>query len=160
MIKRITCLILTAIFLCSCDFEENALGEWPERTFPISRKKLTAAINHLNDQNVEYKVPGKWIEEDSSEIKSYFFLISTTFYLSDNPEEMYFVTLIGDSTMLADSSKTIIAIRSVYNDGAWLRYSDERPAEQVRIEKRFDKEIISKLELYSGADALKAQNGH
>jgi len=100
------------------------------------------------------------MEEDSSEKKSYFYLPGTTFYFKENPEEMFFVTFIGDDTMLADSSKTIIAIRSVYNDGAWLRYSDERPAEQVRIEKRFDKGIISKLELYSGTEALKAQLGH
>ena len=138
-----------------------ALGRWPERTFPISKKKLTVAISQLYDQNVEYKVPSKWIEEDSSEIKSYFYLPSTTFYFKENPEEMYFVTFIGDDKMLVDSSKTIIAIRSVnYGGGKWFRYDDESPAEQVRIEKRFDKEIISKLELFTGTDALKAQLGH
>jgi hypothetical protein len=105
-------------------------------------------------------VPGKWMEEDSAEIKSYFFMPSMTFYFKENPEEMYFVTFIGDDTMLADTSKTIIAIRSVNYGVEWFRYDDESPAEQVRIEKRFDKEIISKLELFTGTDALKAQLGH
>jgi hypothetical protein len=159
MIKRITFLILTAIFLYRCDSSDTLLGGWPDRTFPISRKKLTSAINQLYDKNVEYKVPGKWMEEDSSIIKSNFYLLSTTFYFKENPEEMYFVSFIGDDSMLADSSKTIISIRSVNNGEKWLRYVDENPAERVRIEKRFDKEIISKLELYSGTNSLKAQSG-
>ncbi len=161
MIKRIIFLIFTAVCLYSCDFTDDALGRWPERTFPISRKNLTAAINQLYKKNAEYKVPGKWAEEDSLEKKSYFFLSGMTFYFKENPEEMYFVTLLVDDPSLADSSKTMIAIRSVsYGVGKWYRYSDESPDERVRIEKRFDKEIISKLELFTGTKALKAQQGH
>lgn len=161
MNKFFKILFITSIILSGCGFNDDALGSWPERTFLISRKKLIAAIGQLYNQNVKYKVPGKWMEEDSSEIKSYFYLPSITFYFNENPEEMYFVTFIGDNAMLADSSKTVIAIRSVNNgEGKWLRYVDESPSERIRIEKRFDKEIISKLELITGRDALKEQLGH
>jgi len=157
MIKYLKYIIGIAIFLSGCDYSAETLGGWGDRTFPISRGKLTMAINKLYSLNSQYKVPEKWMDEDSSEIKSYFFLQSMTFYFKENPEEMYYVTFIGDSTMLADSSKTIISVRSVYNGGyyKWPRWIDESPAEQKRIGERFDKEIISKLELYTGTKCIK-----
>ena len=137
-------------------YADDTLGGWPDRTFPISKQKLEKAIDTLYSYNPEYKVPAKWKEEDSSIMKSYFYLPSKTFYFND-PEEMYYVTFIGDSTMLADSTKITIAIRSVNYDGySWSRYVDIKDtSERMRIEKRFDNEIISRLEKYTKTQAVK-----
>lgn len=148
--------ILIFLAIAFSHFQDDALGGWPDRTFPISKHKLEKAIDTLYSYNPEYKVPDKWKDEDSSIMKSYFFLPSKTFYFED-PEEMYYVTFIGDSTMLADSTKITIAIRSVnYRGYNWSRYVDIKDtSERIRIEKRFDNEIISRLEKYTKTQAVK-----
>ena len=157
-------LLLFIVLAYSCNYSNDTLGGWPERTFPVSKENLTIAINKLYQDNPNYKVPDKWKYADSSEIKSYFFLPSVTFYFKNNPEEMYYVTFIGDDAMLADKSKISIDIRSVSSDGNydgennWVRYDNQTLLEKQRIEKRFDEEIISKLEQYTHSHVIKATN--
>ena len=69
---------------------------------------------------------------------------------------MYYVTFIGDSTALASTTKIGIGIRAL-NKGSykWLLNDDLDSKEKERIEKRFDDEIISKLEEYTKTKALK-----
>jgi len=87
--------------------------------------------------------------EDTSIKNSYFFLKSRTFYFKNDPEEMYYVTFKGDSAMLADPSKTTIAIRLINRSGPkWFKYVELDTIERKRIEERFDKEIILRLEGY------------
>ena len=73
---------------------------------------------------------------------------------------MYYITFIGDSVALADTSKIAIGIRAVFNEKNiagkwWLAADDLKSKDKERIEKRFDAEIISKLELYTKKKASK-----
>lgn len=146
--------IIILLFLVSGCISGGTLGGFDLRTFPISKSVLNQAIDTLNIRNPEYKLPDKWQERDNWSQRGYGFLESNIFYLKGVPEEMYYVTFIGDSTMLADPKKVSIAIRAVYNGGdSWLLESDLDKQERERIETRFDKEIISKLESYTQVKA-------
>ena len=63
---------------------------------------------------------------------------------------MYYITFVGDSTLMTDTSKISIAIRAI-NRGKykWQLDADLESKEKERIEKRFDDEIISKLKEYT-----------
>jgi hypothetical protein len=153
---KILMAVLLSIFFYGCHYSDDTLGGWPERTFPISKKKIGDAINRLYKENPEYRVPDKWKYEDSSIRKAYFFLPSITFYFKGDPEEMYYVTFIGDDAMLADPSQITISIRLMNSGGSkWFKYIELNMDERKRIQARFDKEIISKLELYTKTNAEK-----
>lgn len=149
--------IIIVFFLVSGCMSGGTMGGFDIRTFPISKSVLNQAIDTLNLRNPEYKLPDKWKERDNWSRRGYGFLESNIFYLKGDPEEMYYVTFIGDSTMLADPKKISIAVRAVYNGGKrWLLENDLDKQEKERIEVRFDKEIISKLENYA---KVKAKRG-
>ena len=145
--------------LASCSLTSDSLHPFCIRTFPISKNSLAIAINKLYSTHPEYKPANKWMYEDTSMKKAYFFLESRSFYFKGEPEEMYFVTFLGDSTMLANPAKITIAIRSVNTGGPkWFDYAELSAIERSRIEKRFDCEIISKLEAYTNTKAKKEDN--
>lgn len=124
--------------------------------FPISKKKLEIAMDSLYMKHPEYKAPKDWGKFNNWSERGYDFLESKIFYFKSSPEEMYYVTFIGDSTALASTTKIGIGIRAL-NKGSykWLLNDDLDSKEKERIEKRFDDEIISKLEEYTKTKALK-----
>ena len=129
-----------------------------EIDFPISKKKLEIAIDSLYSQYPDYKIPDKWKTFDGWSKSGYGFLENRIFYFKSSPEEMYYMTFIGDSVMLANPNKIGIALRAVYNGntyGKWLLGSELDDKEKDRINKRFDHEIIAKLEQYTKTKASK-----
>ncbi|HEY8783654.1 MAG TPA: hypothetical protein VIM16_18650 [Mucilaginibacter sp.] len=168
--KRIIIIILIATLISSVfiwffytfrHFNDDTLGGFPERNFPTSKKNVETAINNLYSFNPEFKVPDKWMYEDTSIKHSYFFLEGKTFYFKNKPEEIYYVTFIGDSAMLADPAKATISIRLVYNGGPkWFKYDELDTVNRKRIEERFDEEIISKLEDYTKTKSSKTEDDH
>jgi hypothetical protein len=143
------CLIFTLITSC------GTLGGFQDRNFPTSKNKLEFAMDSLYVEHPEYNIPTRWKTFDNWSDRGYGFLESRIFYFKSPPEEMYYVTLVGDSTVLADSTNVTIAIRSVFNGitNRWLLNDDVDVKEKARIESRFDKEIISKLERYTKTKA-------
>ena len=117
--------------------------------FATSKKKLETAIDSLYAQHPENKILQEWKIFDTWSASGYDFLESRIFYFS-NPDEMYYVTFVGDSTVLADTGKIGIGILAI-NKGnyKWLLDADLDSKEEKRIEKRFDNEIISKLREYT-----------
>jgi hypothetical protein len=129
-----------------------------ERDFPVSKRKLEVAMDSLYSQHPEYKIPDKWKAFDGWAKSGYGFLESRIFYFKSSPEEMYYVTFIGDSVTLADPNKVGIGLRAIYNgdaNGKWLLGNDLDSKEKDRISKRFDDEIIAKLEQYTDTKASK-----
>jgi hypothetical protein len=124
--------------------------------FPISKKKLEIAMDSLYVKHPEYKTPKDWEKFNNWSERGYEFLESRIFYFKSSPEEMYYVTFIGDSTALANTMKIRIGIRAL-NKGnyKWLLDDDLDSKEKERVEKRFDVEIISKLEEYTKTKASK-----
>lgn len=150
--------IIAICFLLWGCIEGGTLGGFDKRIFSTSKNKLNKAIDTLYLNHSEYKIPDKWSDRDNWSERGYGFLESRIFYFKAHPEEMYYVSFIGDSATLADSKEISIAIRAIYNGGKnWKPKNDLDKHERERIEVRFDKEIIYRLESYT---KVKAQREH
>jgi hypothetical protein len=153
-----TLLVFCILLFCNCD---GSLGGFDNRIFPTSKKQLEVALHKIYLDHPEYKIPQKWKEFDNWSQRGFDFLESRIFYIKDHPEEMYYISFVGDSTMLADPKQVIIAIRAVHQDSvdSWKLEEDFENNERERIERRFDREIISKLEGYTQTKA-KRKDGY
>jgi hypothetical protein len=152
VVRKKACVILIFIFsfVCCCIVACGTLGGiGNEIYFPTSKRKVEIAIDSLYNNYPEYKLPGKWKKFNTWSDRGYNFLESRIFYFKSSPEEMYYVTFIGDSTVMADTNKVRIGIRAIDNGiGRWFVEKDLDPKERERIEKRFNDEIVSKLKRY------------
>ena len=137
------------LFVLSGCYSAGTLGGFKIVNFPVSKHRLVAAIDSFYKLRPEYKIPEKWKDLDDWSARGYDFLDSRLFYFTSKPEEMYYVTFIGDGNdkVQADTSTTSISIRVIYNsDKRMLYQKDVNPVEEQRINNRFDKEIVSYLE--------------
>lgn len=147
--------LLLFAFVSACLIRCGTLGGISRTiTFPVSMEKLELAIDSLYSLHPEYRIPRKWKALDDWEGRGYGFLKYRIFYFDSFPEEMYYVTFIGDSASLADTNAIAIGIRAVDNGtNRWLLAADLDRVEIKRISKRFDDEIVSRLEAYTGTKA-------
>jgi hypothetical protein len=135
----------------------GTLGGFDKRIFPVPKESLVRAITLLYEEHPEYHIPPKWQQDDWKK-RGYDFLDTRIFYFSAEPEEMYYVSFIGDSIVQADPNRISISIRSVYTaSGGWQLEENFGREERERIEKRFNREIITKLEEYTGTHALRGK---
>lgn len=144
--KNITISLLLIIIFNRCNIGGGTLGSFDDRRFPIKKSGFVAAFDSLTEK----QIPDKWKETAAGIEHTHEFMKAwenTCLYLKDNPEEMYFVSYNGNSKF------SIISVRSVFNGGRWYIKSDLGKSEIERIEKRFDKEIITKIESKTGAKA-------
>ncbi|WP_026898917.1 hypothetical protein [Daejeonella oryzae] len=149
--RKIQLILICILLFSSCD---GSLGGFDDRIFPTSKKKLEVALDQLYLDHPQYIIPDKWKDFDSWSRNGYDFLESRIFYLREHPEEMYYVSFVGDSAMLANPKQVVIAIRAVNKgDYKWYLEEDCDKKERERIESRFDQEIISKLEGYTQCKA-------
>ncbi len=143
--------------LAGCGFGAGTLGGFEIINFPTSKRTLVASIDSLYAQYAEYKIPDKWKKRDDWKERGYDFLDSRIFYFKSEPEEMYYVSFYGDANKLiqADTTRTGISIRAVDNDAnyIWTKESDISFSEERRINKRFQNEIVSKIEEYTNTTA-------
>ncbi|HEY0297723.1 MAG TPA: hypothetical protein VGB84_00745 [Arachidicoccus sp.] len=135
----------------------GTLGGFEIITFPTSKRVLVAAIDSLFAKNPEYGIPNKWKAEDDWNERGYSFLDSRIFYFKSEPEEVYYVSFYGDAnkSVQVDTTKTGISIRAIDNDAnyRWTKEEDVGSTEENRINKRFQTEIITKLEQYANTKA-------
>lgn len=145
--------LLVMASLISCD---GTLGGFNTISFPISKKKIEIAIDSLYSNYPEYKMPDKYQEFNKWDYWGANSLDTHTFYFSQSPEEMYYISFIGEEETLKDTTHIDIAIRSVFEDKKmkWLKQEDFSKEEEIRIQERFKKEIISKLEKYTNTKAV------
>ena len=115
--KRVRWLIaITQFITCGLIAGCGTLGAIGDGIyFPTSKKKLEIAMDSLYSEHPEYKSPAKWNKYNDWSKAGYDFLESRIFYFKSDPEEMYYITFIGDSVALADTSKIAIGIRAVFN---------------------------------------------
>ena len=108
---------------------------------------MKKAIDSFYKTYPEYQIPDKWKELDTWHKRGYGFLGGTIFYFAKSPEEMYYVTFIGDTTNQENSKSSELAIRAISKGSPkWLSEDDVNNKEKKRIENRFRAEIVSKLE--------------
>jgi hypothetical protein len=136
--KNLTILFAVMITLTRCNIGAGTLGSFDENRFPIKKSDFLTAFDSLTEK----QIPVKWKENASSIEHTYEFLADdvTCLYMNDNPEEMYFVSYQGNSKF------TVISVRSVFRHGRWSVKRDLDDEEIDRIEKRFEDEIIKKIE--------------
>lgn len=122
--------------------------------FPTSKQQLDKALDSLFSRHAEFKIPDKWKRQDDWIRAGYGFMEYRIFYFAINPEEMYYVTYIGDSSDLTNPRRATIAIRAIYNGGRrWLLAADLDRSEIRRVDLRFGKEIVPVLENYTATKA-------
>lgn len=133
-------------YSCTGSISAGSLGGWDIIVFKIPEQKLESGIDSFYKANSNYLIPGKWKSEAENWIKNYSYLKTVIFYFDGSPEEMYYVTYIDAGTG-DNPNYSRLAIRGVKkgNDD-WKRFEEFDTSEQERIEKRFEKEIITKLE--------------
>lgn len=149
--KPTTVVILLCCICCliaACD-TMGQIGD--TANFKTSHQVLEAAIDTLYAKSPQYKVPQKWVQYDSLAMKPLPYMFKKIFYFKDKPEEMYYISLIDDSIMTGDTSQTGLAIRAVNRGGDWMLVDKFDYKQQKKIQKRFNKEIISKLKAYTKA---------
>jgi hypothetical protein len=134
--------------ITACD-TQGQIGD--TANFKTSHTILNAAIDTLYFKNPEYKIPATWLRYDNFAAKPSTYLFKKIFYFKDKPEEMYYVSLIDDSIMTGDTSQTGLAIRAVNRGGEWMQVDKFDYKQQRKIQRRFNKEIISKLKEYTKA---------
>ena len=152
--KKIIGLILICIGL-SCG---TLGGIGPKFYFSTSKVKLEKAFSKLYAENPKYSIPDSLKKYDDWSKRGYDFLAGRVLYFDTPPKELYYVTYIGDSTDLLDTTKIGIAVRAVCipkKSSKWLLGEELSDSEKNRIAKRFNDEIISKLDEYTNSKAFK-----
>jgi len=147
-------LTCTLTGLISC----GTLGGFESRTFSTSKQNLVNSIDTLYKNHPEYKIPDKWNPFDDWKERGYNFLDSRIFYFKSEPEEMYYVTFLGDQndSIQVNSQSTRISIRAINKGtGHWQLENETSNSEKERINNRFENEIVSKLENYINSKSTK-----
>ena len=145
--------LLFLIVICTnCD---GTLGGFNIISFPVSKKKLEVAFDSLYSNYPEYQIPDKYQEFNKWQYWGANSLDAKTFYFSQSPEEMYYISFVGDEQTFKDTTHIDISIRSVFigNKRKWLKQEEFTKEEESRIQTRFKTEIITKLEKYTNSKA-------
>ncbi|SDM20795.1 hypothetical protein SAMN05421823_111106 [Catalinimonas alkaloidigena] len=128
------------------NFGAGTLGGFDIRRFPVDKYTLENAVDSLLDSDTTFALPEKWAELDDWKKRGYDFLDTRIFYFSSPPEEMFYISFIGDSTEWAMTNYAEIAIRAVGNQEGWTLQKHTSNTEKQRIENRFDSLIIERIE--------------
>jgi len=141
-------LIITLCCLCGLMAACNKFGAIGDTiNFRTTKPQLETAIDSLYAKYPQYKLPAKWAKYNNFPVKNPEYLETKIFYFKSQPEEMYYISLIDDSVMTGDSARTGLAIRAVNRgDGTLLKEDNIDFEDGKRMEKRFNDEIVSKLE--------------
>lgn len=145
-------LLLVIVSLISCD---GTLGGFNTISFPTSKKNIENAIDTLYSNYPDYRIPDKYKDFDNWSKRGYNFLDSRILYFTHEPEEMYYISFVGDEESFKDTTHIDIAIRAVFlgSKRKWLKEEDFSKEEKNRIQTRFKNEVISKLEGYTNCKA-------
>lgn len=144
--------LLVIVSLISCD---GTLGGFNTISFPTSKKNIENAIDTLYSNYPDYRIPDKYKDFDNWSKRGYDFLDSRILYFTHEPEEMYYISFVGDEESFKDTTHIDIAIRAVFlgSKRKWLKEEDFSKEEKNRIQTRFKNEVISKLEGYTNCKA-------
>ena len=78
--------------------------------------------------------------------KDSFYVVPIYVYFRNNPEELYQVRFKYDSSVWKQSATCSLALISIYQGKEFRYVEDLSSGEKKRVEKRIEKEILSKTE--------------
>jgi len=143
--------ILLILLFSGCIYGAGTLGGFDPHVFYASKQSVVKGIDSLYSNNPESSMPEKWVKYDGWSVRGYGFLDSRIFYFQSEPEEMYYVSFIGDSNKAnpKNNNRTELSIRAVFKELSGWKYERElSSSEKKRIIKRFNDEIIIPIENY------------
>ena len=141
------CFVIELIF-SSC----NSVNTFPMIYFSVPNKIVKTGIDSIYSKNPAFKIPLKWRDLDDWSKRGLGFLDRRIFYFQSSPEEMYYITFAhykGENTQTCS-----LGIMAVNQGGRWFEYTDLTDSEKIRIEERFEREIVSKLQAYTHNKAI------
>src|SRR5438046_488962 len=100
----------------------GTLGGFDEVYFSTSKQNVVNAIDTLYSRHPQYKIPDNWKSFDSWKERGFGFLDSRIFYFNSKPEEMYYVTFLGNAkdTIQLQNGIVGMAIRAINRgSGKW-----------------------------------------
>lgn len=155
-------LVLT-LSLTGCDiFSAGTLGSFQIWSFPVPMRDIDIKLLLLYRSGLIENVPDKWVDKDSWKERGYGSLNGKIIYFKDSPEEMYYFTYHElEAESFGNENEfplTKISVRAVINDiGTWktVEKFEKNKSEEIRINRRFYKEVIYKLEKQLGKEAGK-----
>ena len=157
--KRLTKIILVLIlafimfaiggfiyFLAS--FSPGTLGGFEPFKLEAKKEKVEYLMDSIffNQIDSTYQVPKKWKHIDDWEKRGYGFLDTKILYFNTSPEEMYYVSFLGDSLKWAKDNYTEVAIRAVGTSKGWKTEQAFEKKEKNRIQLRFQNKIVEPIE--------------
>ena len=115
--------------------------------YGVSKDSIQNVIDIFLEENPQYRVPEKWKEaylKRASTFSDDFFI-----YFNQSPEELYWVKYYRDKMYWQEHPKNsrIVLVGVFTHDEKWNLYDEFKLCYKgkKRIEKRFEKEILSKL---------------
>lgn len=147
--KILIILFCTGALLYGCD----TMGQIGDSfTFHTSADTLERALDTLFAKYPEYKVPKAWEQYETIKTRPTNYTENKYFFIKSDTPEMYCVVFVDNLKMMGDSSRAGLAIRAVnQGNSKWMLEQDLDYKDERKIAKRFDKEIIAKLQQYTGA---------
>ena len=123
----------------------SSLNGFETYRFETKKHHLENLIDTVffDSQTINNCIPQKWIHLDDWEKRGFDFPDTRIFYFPSSPEEMYYVSFLGDSTYWNQCTYAEISIRAVGGKNGWKHAKSINEKNKNRIEKRFTKEIIS-----------------
>lgn len=137
-------IYVAKIFCFAINFA-SGIGGGEIYKFNSERQELYTCLKSFYHNNKAFQIPEKWSDKDLSLKPYYKDLDGLSFYFNktaNEPEEMYFVSLIKDHYSDTTFTKpSYVAVRIVYPGKR--KGMDE--AERKRTDTRFKKNILDKL---------------
>ncbi len=128
----------------------GTLGGSKNFVFSCSRREVLAKMDVFLELNKEYELPLKYSEQDDWSEKGYDFLHYRLFYFKNDPEEIYYVSLVkNELDENLDSKPSNIAVRSYFDfkQKYWINGVGWKKEDKKRIEARFTKVYNELLDL-------------
>ena len=146
--------ILLILFLSSCNFSPgiHGLDILEVERLDLNRTEFEIQYKLFENGYPSYQAPSKWSDSINYWNQVFGFVDCKYIYFNQNPEELYFVTLIGDSkdtTSLNQTlfyQQTLLGVRASFDSiNGWRTENDFTENETNRITRRFKTKIIPKI---------------
>jgi hypothetical protein len=146
MAKKICIFFIPTLLITSCI--ASGLGSGKVFTLECTRGEAAKCLKNFRKEHPEFEIPDSLKKYDRWEQDGYSFLQGQVIYFSQKKIEMYYVSLIKNK--LTDTTSTqpsYISVRYFFDfkKMLWERASHLEKSELKRIDKRFEKEVLLKL---------------
>jgi len=137
LVKKIVVIVFIILSFFSC----GTTGKIGFYDFNAPKTEIENQLYKIIGDSSEYAIPLKWkIHTEGDYFERYYI------YFREGPEELYQIGFTCDSLEWATSPVSKLALVAVFQEGTQFHYnSDLSYNERMRVQVRFETEIISKI---------------